>query len=329
MENELRAQPVRFLSEQADAIALQTASSEVVLGRDAYRIYQSLAEKVRDHQSVGTIAEQIGVSPRAVERATKQFIDAGLLCRAQPSTDSVTGLEFFESTFSELLPYWLSEAFSHPFWQRMLEGRGSKLLFAGWLFELYHYTKNANRHMPLSCAYTDIKPIKRLRAKHYVEEWNHYHYFGKSLRALGFSRADVDASEPLPMTQEMSNFMRQAARDDILAYSVCSAVLEGTTVGEENYDGYYQRCVELYGLPRDAVKPIYDHLDLDKQYEHSDLFRDILSHVPMLSNERQVKILSYGEQLAEHIWLWTDEIERYYGNTGNAVPRTQFSLLQD
>ena len=34
-----------------------------------------------------------------------------------------------------------------------MSGKGSARLFTGWLIELYHYTKNANRHMPLSCAF--------------------------------------------------------------------------------------------------------------------------------------------------------------------------------
>ena len=70
-----------------------------------------------------------------------------------------------------------------------MSGKGSARLFTGWLIELYHYTKNANRHMPLSCAHAHEKPIKQLRAKHYAEEWNHYHYFMKSLKALGFTEA--------------------------------------------------------------------------------------------------------------------------------------------
>ena len=42
----------------------------------------------------------------------------------------------------------------------MTSGRGSRALFVGWLIELYHYTRNANRHMPLSCAHTREKPLK-------------------------------------------------------------------------------------------------------------------------------------------------------------------------
>ena len=210
-----------------------------------------------------------------------------------------------------------------------MSGRGSARLFTGWLIELYHYTKNANRHMPLSCAHAHEKPIKQLRAKHYAEEWNHYHYFMKSLKHLGFTESQIAESVPLPMTLALSNFMRQAARQDILAYSICSAVLEGTTVNRKTYNPYYDKSAELYGIAKEAIAPIYQHLDLDVQYQHSDLFKDILEHVPEISAQRASKILDYGHQLVEHIWQWTENIEKYYQVESNPVPRPPFDFARD
>jgi hypothetical protein len=183
--------------------------------------------------------------------------------------------------------------------------------------------------MPLSCAHARDKAVKLLRAKHYAEEWNHYTFFMKSLRHLGFSEEDVEGSVPLPMTLALSNFMRQAAREDVVAYSVCSAVLEGTTTDRRTYNPYHDRAAELYGIPREAVKPIYDHLDLDVQYQHSNLFEEICTSVPTISAERGSRILDYGHQLVEHIWMWTENIEAYYSNEANPVLRRRFDPFLD
>jgi hypothetical protein len=136
-------------------------------------------------------------------------------------------------------------------------------------------------------------------------------------------------SVPLPMSLALSNFMRQAAREDILAYSICSAVLEGTTVNRGAYNPYYEKCAELYKLPPESIAPIYAHLDLDVQYQHSDLFLDILSTVKSIPAARAGRILEYGHQLVEHIWLWTDSIEKYYGLESNLMPRPKFSKVLD
>ena len=73
------------------------------------------------------------------------------MARRSGRMPAMTGVEF-HARFNTVLSSWLSEAFAHPFWERMMSGKGSARLFTGWLIELYHYTKNANRHMPLSAA---------------------------------------------------------------------------------------------------------------------------------------------------------------------------------
>lgn len=307
---------------------LRLSDRVVELGEREFGWYQRVADWLPSVQGVAELSRDLGLDEARVPRLFETLEESGLLYRVDAGAKSMTGLEFHER-FSSVLNSWLTEAFSHPFWERMMSGKGSARLFTGWLIELYHYTKNANRHMPLSAAHAHEKPIKQLRAKHYAEEWNHYHYFMKSLKALGYTEPQIADSVALPMTLALSNFMRQAARHDILAYSICSAVLEGTTTDRKTYNPYYDKAGELYGIPREAIQPIYAHLDLDVKYQHSDLFRDILEHVPEMSAERASTVLDYGHQLVEHIWLWTDNIEKYYQVESNPVPRRPFDVRVD
>jgi pyrroloquinoline quinone (PQQ) biosynthesis protein C len=307
----------------AGSFALRLNDRVVELGQTELDSFQKVVKWLPTTRTVDDASRELGMDEARLGRFLAALEGAGLLYRVDQIPERVTGEEFHQH-FAGILSSWLSEAFAHPFWERMMSGRGSARLFTGWLIELYHYTKNANRHMPLSCATTHEKPIKLLRAKHYAEEWNHYHYFMKSLKALGFTDKAIADSVPLPMTLALSNFMRQAAREDIVAYSICSAVLEGTTTDRGTYNPYYEKSAELYGIPKQAVAPIYAHLDLDVQYQHSDLFHDILKHVPSLTAARAGTILDYGHQLVEHIWLWTDNIEKYYDKDSNPVPRRPF-----
>jgi pyrroloquinoline quinone (PQQ) biosynthesis protein C len=308
--------------------ALQLADRTIELGEQEYDWYKKVTSWLPSVRGIADLSRDLGMDEAKVPRFVAALAKSGLLYQTDDAPSTMSGLEF-HARFSSVLNSWLSEAFSHPFWERMMAGRGSARLFTGWLVELYHYTKNANRHMPLSCAHAHEKPIKQLRAKHYAEEWNHYHYFMKSLKALGYSEPQIAESVPLPMTLALSNFMRQAAREDVLAYSICSAVLEGTTTDRTTYNPYYEKSAELYGIPQEAVVPIYQHLDLDVQYQHSDLFQDILKHVATMSAERASKVLDYGHQLVEHIWLWTDNIEKYYQIDSNPMPRHPFDALVD
>jgi pyrroloquinoline quinone (PQQ) biosynthesis protein C len=310
------------------AVGIRLCDRVVELGQKEYDWYQKVAAWLPSARGLPDLASELGMDEGQIPKLVDTLEQSGLLYCLQDVPRTMTGSEF-HGRFSSLLSSWLSEAFAHPFWERMMNGQGSARLFTGWMIELYHYTKNANRHMPLSCAHAHEKPIKQLRAKHYAEEWNHYHYFMKALKALGFTEPRIAESVPLPMTLALSNFMRQAAREDVLAYSICSAVLEGTTTDRGTYNPYYEKAAALYGIPKEAIAPIYAHLDLDVQYQHSDLFRDILEHVPQLSAKRASRVLDYGHQLVEHIWLWTDNIDKYYEHEGNPVPRRPFDVRVD
>jgi pyrroloquinoline quinone (PQQ) biosynthesis protein C len=313
----------------ADLVRLRLADRVVELGRKEVDLYHKVVTWLAGPEGDAALERTIGVDAAGRQKLLGRLVEAGLLFERRELPQTVSGEELHREYFANLLPSWLDQAFSHPFWTRMTGGQGSARLFAGWLLELYHYTRNANRHMPLSCAHAREKAIKLLRARHYAEEWNHYHYFMKSLKALGYAERDVAESVPLPMTLALSNFMRQAAREDVLAYSICSAVLEGTTTERGTYSPYYQRCAELYGIPQTAIQPIFAHLDLDVQYGHSDLFLDICKTVDKMPAARAARVLEYGHQLVEHIWLWTDNIERYYESETQPMPRRAFDPRLD
>jgi pyrroloquinoline quinone (PQQ) biosynthesis protein C len=332
-QNQLRNFGVRRVYEatkgDGGAVSLRLRDRVVELGTNEHDAYKKLVEWLPTTRAVGDLTAAAGMDEGRLSRFAAALCDTGLLYRRQEIPKTITGKQFYKDHFAPALDAWLSEAFSHPFWERMMSGRGSARLYAGWTFELYHYTKNCNRHMPLCGVGTRNKGIKLLHAKHYAEEWNHYHYFAQSLRALGYTDDQIEASVALPMTMALSNFMRQAAREDSLAYSICSAVLEGTTVNSASYNPYHDKVVELYGVPKAAVQPIYDHLDLDKQYDHKNLFEEVLDTVDEVTAARAGVVFEYGHQLVEHIWMWTDSIERYYGDEANTMPRRPFDPFLD
>jgi hypothetical protein len=43
-----------------------------------------------------------------------------------------------------------------------------------------------------------------------------------------------------------------------------------------------------------------------------------------MSADRASLVLDYGHQLVEHIWMWTENIERYYEDDTNPMPRRAF-----
>ncbi len=131
------------------------------------------------------------------------------------------------------------------------------------------------------------------------------------------------------MTLALSNFMRQAAREDILAYSICSAVLEGTTVDRGAYNPYYEKCAELYGCRRRRSRRSTRTSISTCSTSTPICSSTSSSTVESIPAARAGRVLEYGHQLVEHIWLWTDSIEKYYGVEANPMPRPPFDKLLD
>ena len=150
----------------------------------------------------------------------------------------------------------------------------------------------------------------------------------RSLKALGYAERAVADSVPLPMTLALSNFMRQAAREDILAYSICSAVLEGTTTERGTYSPYYAALRRALRHPEGGDPAHLRAPRSRRAVQHSDLFLDICKEVDAMPAARAARVLDYGHQLVEHIWLWTENIERYYESETqpDAAPRVRPAL---
>src|ERR1700737_75939 len=176
LQAQYRARRVYEVTSADGGRQLRLSDRIVELGEQEFDWYQKVTDWLPSVRGVAALSRELGMDEARVPRFIDALEKSGLLYRTERTPKTMTGVEF-HARFSSVLTSWLSEAFAHPFWERMMSGKGSARLFTGWLIELYHYTKNANRHMPLSCAHAQEKPIKQLRAKHYAEEWNHYHYF--------------------------------------------------------------------------------------------------------------------------------------------------------
>ena len=310
-------------------VALRLSDREVELGKREFDLYAKVAGAGSERPRRKGIAADLGMDQAQLRRLLKALESAGSSIGPTPLPATLSGVEFHK-LFNKVLPSWLDEAFSHPFWERMMSGKGSRRLYSGWLIELYHYTRNANRHMPLSCAHTREKAIKDMRAKHYAEEWNHYHYFLKSLKALGFTedeRRQVGAAADDAGAVELHAPGRARGHPRLLD-------LLGGARGDDHRPRRLQPVLrEVRRALRLAARVRSRRSSRTSISTCSTSTRTCSSTSSARSRSipaaRAGRVLEYGHQLVEHIWLWTDSIEKYYGDESNPMPRPAFIKLLD
>src|SRR4051812_6763916 len=132
LQEQFRARRVYEITPATDgAVALRLNDRMVELGEKELASYRKVVDWLPSTAPVEDLARDVGMEPARIGRFLAALEKAGLLYRRAEVPKSTSG-EQFHAKFNVALTSWLTEAFAHPFWERMMSGRGSARLFTGW-----------------------------------------------------------------------------------------------------------------------------------------------------------------------------------------------------
>src|ERR1041384_5445578 len=103
---------------------LRLSDRVVELGEREYDWYQKVAAWIPTDRGIADLSRELGLDEAKVPKFIDALAHAGLLYKLGDLPKSMTGLEFHKR-FNSVLNISLTEAFAHPFWERMMSGRGS------------------------------------------------------------------------------------------------------------------------------------------------------------------------------------------------------------
>lgn len=238
------------------------------------------------------------------------LVRAELIVVSAPSV-GVSGTEAAER-FSAAFTVWNQRLFSHPLWLSLVEGTASRALIIGWVLETYHFIRGACARLPLAVAHCPAGPQRDVLSGHFSEEYNHDELFLTSLRALDVDEEVVRTTPPLPGTLAVIDAMREAARRDVVAYSVCSGLLESTGSDAARGRQFYNLLEAHYGALGDFVEPMRRHVDLDEGFGHGSVMAEVFAAEGMVDRRRldQAAATVYGFVETLETWF-TDILEHY------------------
>lgn len=208
---------------------------------------------------------------------------------------------------------WNDALFSHLLWTSLAAGTAKSSVVDGWLIETYHFIKGANARLSYAASQTTDLACRSAFVHHYVEEYDHYKFFGESLERRGISVADVERIGPLPSTTGVMNMARRAARTDHLAYAACSGLLESTGSDAARAREFYRLVANHYDKESsDFVEPMLRHVALDEAYEHGSVMAEIFSGVQAITPARAAGIIETVSIFRDTLLLWFDDVLRHY-----------------
>jgi len=281
-------------------------------------LFTGVLNRLDGTKCVAEIAADLGMSSAEVHKLCGTLARYSLASRLERSRGPRAPSDLAQLC-ADLFPGWKARVFGHTLWRSLADGSAKRTVFVGWLLETYHFIETVNSRLALAIAECRRPEARALFLHHYIEEWDHHHFFMSSLNSLGFDAEFVWRSRPLPGTLGVVNYMRDIARRDPLYYAACSGFLEST--GEDRAGGreFFERLIRHYCPDNPSViTPMRAHLDLDEDYGHNGMLSQIYSKLGFISHERMAGAFEAVVGLVESLELWSTDILKTYAEQGPA-----------
>lgn len=264
--------------------------------------------------AIADLAIRTGIPGKHLRALLDRLADIGVVDLLPPAAEGrlIDG-QAFAAACRALFPVWKERLFSHPLWRSLADGTATREQFVGWLLESYHFIEGVTLRLPSVIAATADPRTRRHFVKHFREEFDHHHFFMRSLNAIGISSRTVHASRPLPGTEAVLNWMRHCGRSDPLAYAACSGFLESTGADRGIARRFFDVLAENYDGPSaPVVTPLAAHAHLDEDYGHGGFLELVCAQIGAVPESRADAALQAAFGLVETLELWSTDMERHY-----------------
>jgi pyrroloquinoline quinone (PQQ) biosynthesis protein C len=315
-------------------VVIQHHRDEITLDGAGARLFSLLQPIADGRTSIDSIAAKVSEKPARVRALLDQLEKAGVIAYASKQNDGelMSGLEFHK-LHRESCAYWLEPIYSHPFWERVVNGTASRAQVVGFAFEKYHYIEGAFEHMGIAAANATPEMMPHL-ARHFIEEYTHGDIYRRGLRSL-FPDELILHSQPLPSTRALINFLSESAQRSSFAYYSGNELLQLTENTEDVSDGagsavneFYDAMIKHYPYTAPLVDSFIAHTKADQKLGHADAFLEMCKSVPPMNRREVNDALNVAKDMAEHLMLFMDGIDTFYASFPN-LPRVPCDLLSE
>jgi pyrroloquinoline quinone (PQQ) biosynthesis protein C len=320
------------IAEQAEVVIIRRFSKEYAFRGSAAALLRRMRRFIDDASTVDAI-----IAKSEVEREPAGELLGALwrfnlvgLADGRGHAQLLVDPKVFYAQHKDYCQTWLEPVYRHPFWEKVTSGRASREQIIGFAFEKYHYIEGAHEHMALAAANATPELMPHL-ARHFIEEYTHGDIYRRGLRSL-FSNEAILGSQALPSTRALVNFLNESAMRSSFSYYAGNELLQAT----ENTDSddeqraistFYAKLLEHYPWAKALVKSFEEHTRLDQSLGHESAFLQMCEAMPPLTPREVEDALATTKRMAEHLELFMDGIDGYYGRRNIRIPRMPSDLL--
>lgn len=204
------------------------------------------------------------------------------------------------------------------FYRALVEDRAQARQLIGYGLEYHWLVRSAPGLIAPALASAHCTAERRLLEGFLASEIGHDKFIGAALQAAGVAPDSLERHQPLAATFAVGASLGVYARQHPISFKACLFILEETR--PEFIDAFDRRCVTL-GIPSSFYLPLREHADLNAEYDHGDISRDLLALEGAVDAETCTVVKRHLALLIESIVQQEEQILDYYGRSDTPMPR--------
>jgi hypothetical protein len=271
------------------------------------------------HNTVEMIASKSGMSAEEVSALIDPLIEAEVLHLPFSPIESLLSEEILKSLYAAC-QIWSEQLAECSIVYDIIQGKVQRSVVLGWLLEMYHYIKAFPFALDLAAESTSGL-LKEVFTKYASEERGHEEFVLQTLVNAGMSRQEVEQSIPLVSTRTIDFIMRDLFLTEPFSVLLVARIIEAHDFNEKQFIELDKVLVDKYQFSPRLLDPFVEHIKIDAQLEHSDLFDKYAALAESNFSSNLHVMVNKIHDLKHAFDLQKLEIKEYYSNTGNYFPR--------
>lgn len=241
-----------------------------------------------------------------------------LLVESEPRTEGlVSGAQLYREIrrIAERVTQRVARSAFHS---ALVEHRATREQLIGYALEYFYIVKAAPGLIGPALATARTPRERDLFQGFLKSELGHDAFLARALEAVGLTPEELEAHQPLPTTFALCAALGVYARQHPLSFKAVLFLFEVAQVAF--VDAFDDRCREL-DLPAAFYLPLRDHADLNADYEHADISRDLMALEGVVDREAAVVVKRNVALMIETMILQEEQILTFYAQPRAAIAR--------
>lgn len=308
------------------AFAAEPETTYLTVSQGVYEVptpeaqrFLSIRSHCTGHNTIAEIARRSGVAENSVTEIVTSLHEADVTRPQYRRFADMTQDDLRDVLFAACR-IWGEQLRETGMGPKLASGAVDRNVVIGWVLEMNHYVRNFPAAVAVAASHATGE-LQAVLADYAAQEFGHESFVVGSLVKLGFTAAEAETSIPLVSTRLIDLLMRELFAMLPCAALLLASIVEAGELEDGEAQSFFDTLAEKYSLPIEAFAPIQEHMIIDSQLGHAELAEKYRHLITIGSEEHLHEVMNKLHDIKHAFDLQQMEIEHYYSQRGNYIPR--------